>query len=135
MITGLRAAAWGIIVGFAIYGFILFVATIHAKADELDDAYQTCLPHKNDIRPSMVMQDGHRVVDATAAHQPLFQPGWEQCLVIHRAWLQRSAAPVAAPPGDPPPIDQETPEHQKTTDLAKKLVKPPTPRPDATLPQ
>jgi hypothetical protein len=116
------------LVSFCVTLGLFILTSRRAKADDLDDAYQTCLPHKNDISPKMVVQDGRSVVDATAAHGPLFQPGWEHCLVIHRTWLQRNAAPVAALPADPTPVGP-----QSTIDLAKKLKDPKKPPPDAKL--
>lgn len=115
---------------------VLLCIPFGVMADELDDGYQTCLPHKNDMTPRVVMQNGRMVADASSVHGSFFQPGWEHCLVIHRAWLQRNAAQVAPPPSDPPPLmGPATPEYQSTLDLANKLKEPPPKRPDATLSQ
>lgn len=114
---------------------ILFVSGL-AHADELDDAYQACLPYKNDISPKMTtLLDGTIVVDASGAHGPLFKPGWEHCLVIHRAWLQRNAVPVVTPSMPLATVVPTDPKYQSTVNLANKLMTPVPPPPGLTLPQ
>jgi hypothetical protein len=111
--------------GKIIFAFALTLSWCQVSlSDELDDAYQACLSHKNDIAPRVITRaDGTRIVDASAAHRPLFDAPWEHCLVIHRAWLQRNAAPVATPPQSASPTPSD-PAYQSTVDLAKKLTTP-----------
>jgi hypothetical protein len=100
-----------------------------AQADELDDAYKACLPYKNDISPRTVTDlSGHAVVDASASHGPLFKPGWEHCLVIHRAWLQRDAAQAESD-------EARNPALKSTRAIAKKLTAPAPVPPNAGTPR
>jgi hypothetical protein len=81
-----------------------------AVADDLDDAYNACIPHKEPVDPR----------NSASVRSPPFKPPWDHCLVIYRSWLQRDAAERESD-------EARNPALKKSRDMAKKLTAPALP--------